>query len=78
MVEEGEGGLKKKKKQIFAAVANGPLSLPHTLALGAWRTPRLHCVLAAEKEVMCSWEVNAEVAHFISHQLECRRHPDTA
>lgn len=41
---------------------------------GAWQTPRLHCVLAAEKEVACSWEVSTEVAHFISYQLACLPH----
>ncbi|KAF7656233.1 hypothetical protein LDENG_00044760 [Lucifuga dentata] len=49
-----------------------------------WRTaeapghlPRLHCVLDGEKEVMCSWEVKRELAHFITHQLACR-HNQTA
>ncbi|XP_037648266.1 cytokine receptor common subunit beta [Sebastes umbrosus] len=35
--------------------------------------PSLHCVLDGEKEVMCSWEVSREVAHFITYQLACRR-----
>lgn len=43
------------------------------LALDAGQFPSLHCVLDGEKEVMCSWEVSREQAHFITHQLACRR-----
>ncbi|XP_042361757.1 cytokine receptor common subunit beta isoform X2 [Plectropomus leopardus] len=39
--------------------------------------PSLHCVLDGEKEVLCSWEVSREVAHFITYQLACR-HNQTA
>ncbi|XP_023251580.1 interleukin-3 receptor class 2 subunit beta-like [Seriola lalandi dorsalis] len=35
--------------------------------------PSLHCVLEGEKEVMCSWEVSRELAHFITYQLACRQ-----
>ncbi|XP_029946066.1 cytokine receptor common subunit beta [Salarias fasciatus] len=34
--------------------------------------PALHCVLRGEREVMCSWEVRAELADFITYQLECQ------
>ncbi|XP_070837200.1 cytokine receptor common subunit beta [Chaetodon trifascialis] len=39
----------------------------------AGQFPSLHCVLDGEKEVTCSWEVSRELAHFITHQLACRR-----
>lgn len=41
------------------------------------QVPSLHCVLDGEKEVMCSWEVSGELAHFITYQLACR-HNQTA
>uniref|UniRef100_A0A3Q3VL98 Fibronectin type-III domain-containing protein n=1 Tax=Mola mola TaxID=94237 RepID=A0A3Q3VL98_MOLML len=34
-------------------------------------SPRLHCVLVGETEVMCSWEVSKELADFITYQLAC-------
>lgn len=37
--------------------------------------PTLHCVLEGEREVVCSWEVSRELAHFITYQLACRRNP---
>ncbi|XP_062294895.1 cytokine receptor common subunit beta [Scomber scombrus] len=37
----------------------------------AGQFPILHCVLDGEKEVMCSWEVNSELVHFITYQLTC-------
>uniref|UniRef100_A0A8C4DT71 Fibronectin type-III domain-containing protein n=1 Tax=Dicentrarchus labrax TaxID=13489 RepID=A0A8C4DT71_DICLA len=43
----------------------------------AGQFPSLHCVLDGEKEVICSWEVNRELAHFITYQLACR-HNQTA
>ncbi|XP_041813080.1 cytokine receptor common subunit beta isoform X2 [Chelmon rostratus] len=52
----------------------------HWSPVATWQTeqdagqfPSLHCVLDGEKEVMCSWEVSREQAHFITHQLACRR-----
>lgn len=36
------------------------------------QSPSLHCVLDGETEVMCSWEVSRELAHFITYQLACR------
>ncbi|XP_068192693.1 cytokine receptor common subunit beta isoform X2 [Antennarius striatus] len=36
-----------------------------------WQSPSLHCVLDGDKEVMCSWEVSRELAHFVSYQLAC-------
>ncbi|XP_071330328.1 cytokine receptor common subunit beta isoform X2 [Trachinotus anak] len=51
----------------------------HWSPVVTWKTeddtgqfPSLHCVLDGEKEVMCSWEVNRELAHFITYQLACR------
>ncbi|KAM4531488.1 cytokine receptor common subunit beta [Odontesthes bonariensis] len=41
------------------------------------QVPTLHCVLEGEREVMCSWEVNRELANFITYQLACR-HKQTA
>ncbi|XP_049416658.1 cytokine receptor common subunit beta [Epinephelus fuscoguttatus] len=38
--------------------------------------PSLHCVLGGEKEVVCSWEVSREVAHFITYQLACGHSQD--
>nr|XP_046271217.1 cytokine receptor common subunit beta isoform X2 [Scatophagus argus] len=38
----------------------------------AGQLPSLHCVLDGEKEVVCSWEVSKELAHFITLQLACR------
>ncbi|XP_070704280.1 cytokine receptor common subunit beta [Pempheris klunzingeri] len=38
----------------------------------AGQLPSLHCVLNGEKEVMCSWKVSRELAHFITYQLACR------
>ncbi|XP_024128183.1 cytokine receptor common subunit beta isoform X2 [Oryzias melastigma] len=35
--------------------------------------PRLHCVLDGEKEVLCSWEVSADLAPIITYQLRCRQ-----
>uniref|UniRef100_UPI0037E8BF2D cytokine receptor common subunit beta isoform X2 n=1 Tax=Semicossyphus pulcher TaxID=241346 RepID=UPI0037E8BF2D len=39
--------------------------------------PSVHCVLDGEKEVMCTWEVSRETAHFITYQL-ASRHERTA
>ncbi|XP_069557520.1 LOW QUALITY PROTEIN: cytokine receptor common subunit beta [Brachyistius frenatus] len=36
------------------------------------QVPALHCVLDGEREVMCSWEVSRELAHFFTYQLACR------
>ncbi|XP_070780018.1 cytokine receptor common subunit beta [Enoplosus armatus] len=38
----------------------------------AGQPPSLQCVLDGEGEVMCSWEVSRELAHFITYQLACR------
>ncbi|XP_040010489.1 cytokine receptor common subunit beta [Xiphias gladius] len=38
-----------------------------------WQVPSLQCVLDGEKEVMCSWEVSRELAHFITYQLASRQ-----
>ncbi|XP_011476759.1 cytokine receptor common subunit beta isoform X1 [Oryzias latipes] len=35
--------------------------------------PRLHCVLEGEKEVLCSWEVSADLAPIITYKLCCRQ-----
>ncbi|XP_023145249.1 cytokine receptor common subunit beta [Amphiprion ocellaris] len=35
--------------------------------------PTLHCVLGGEREVVCSWKVSRELAHFITYRLVCRR-----
>uniref|UniRef100_A0A3Q3RRM5 Colony stimulating factor 2 receptor subunit beta n=1 Tax=Mastacembelus armatus TaxID=205130 RepID=A0A3Q3RRM5_9TELE len=37
--------------------------------------PSLHCVLDGEVEVMCSWEVRTEMAHFLIYELACRHNP---
>ncbi|XP_053194414.1 cytokine receptor common subunit beta [Scomber japonicus] len=37
----------------------------------AGQFPILHCVLDGEEEVMCSWEVNSQLADFITYQLTC-------
>ncbi|CAN9505154.1 unnamed protein product [Ophioblennius macclurei] len=41
-----------------------------------WRPPALRCVLRGEKEVMCSWEVRAALARFLTYQLDCQRQHD--
>ncbi|XP_074553078.1 cytokine receptor common subunit beta [Halichoeres trimaculatus] len=38
----------------------------------AGHSPSMHCVLEGESEVMCSWELSKDTAHFISYQLACR------
>ncbi|KAI3360078.1 hypothetical protein L3Q82_014397 [Scortum barcoo] len=43
----------------------------------AGQPPSLHCVLDGERQVMCSWKVSRELAHFITYQLVCR-HKQTA
>ncbi|XP_059203190.1 cytokine receptor common subunit beta [Centropristis striata] len=48
-----------------------PVVTWHTAA-DTGQIPSVHCVLDGEKEVTCSWEVNREVAHFITYQLACR------
>ncbi|KAM9746357.1 cytokine receptor common subunit beta isoform 1-T2 [Menidia menidia] len=37
------------------------------------QAPTLNCVLADEKEVVCSWEVSRELANLVTYQLACRR-----
>ncbi|CAG5897535.1 unnamed protein product [Menidia menidia] len=47
-----------------------------TLGLGSshfGQAPALNCVLAGEKEVVCSWEVSRELANLVTYQLACRR-----
>ncbi|XP_072225687.1 cytokine receptor common subunit beta [Leuresthes tenuis] len=41
------------------------------------QVPTLHCILEGEREVMCSWEVNTELANIISYQLACRHKQTT-
>lgn len=53
------------------------LSLSLFLALDVGQFPSLHCVLDGENEVMCSWKVSRELAHFITYQLACQ-HNQTA
>ncbi|TMS14658.1 Interleukin-3 receptor class 2 subunit beta [Larimichthys crocea] len=68
--------------QVRARVSVGQWS--HWSPAVTWQTkedvgqfPSLHCVLDGENEVMCSWKVSRELAHFITYQLACQ-HNQTA
>ncbi|XP_035511668.1 cytokine receptor common subunit beta isoform X2 [Morone saxatilis] len=73
---------RRYEARVRARVSVGQWS--HWSPVVTWHTeedagqfPSLHCVLNGEKEVMCSWEVDRELAHFITYQLACR-HNQTA
>ncbi|XP_078140546.1 cytokine receptor common subunit beta [Centroberyx gerrardi] len=53
------------------------LTVPDGAFAAPGQVPSLHCVLDGEKEVMCSWEVKRDLAHFITYQLACQ-HNHTA
>ncbi|KAG8007156.1 Cytokine receptor common subunit beta [Nibea albiflora] len=69
---------RRYEARVRARVSVGQWS--HWSPAVTWQTeedvgqfPSLHCVLDGENEVMCSWKVSRELAHFITYQLACQR-----